>query len=159
MKTKAYAYLRTSSLANADGDSKDRQLDSIKRYAKNNKYDLIGQYYDCGVSGTTESCDREGFTQMIVDMLANDIKYIFVENASRLARDLMVQEFILNDARKKGIEVIDSSGIVLTDDNENDPSKVLIRQMMGSFFQFEKSNLVNKLKSGRIRKKTTYWKM
>jgi DNA invertase Pin-like site-specific DNA recombinase len=78
---------------------------------------------------------------------------VLVENADRLARDLFVSEAILLEFRKVGVKVVTTSGFDLGDDD--DPAKVLVRQMFGSIAQFNKSLLVMRLRAGRVRKRQT----
>ena len=75
---------------------------------------------------------------------------VVVENASRLARDLLVQESILLGFSKLGVTVLGSDGTDLTCASGN-PTQVLLRQVLGAISQFEKAMLVSKLKSARRR--------
>lgn len=74
-----------------------------------------------------------------------------MENASRVARDLMVGEIILAEFRKLGVKVVAAdSGVDLTADS-GDPTSVMVRQILGAVSQFEKSILVQKLRASRLR--------
>jgi DNA invertase Pin-like site-specific DNA recombinase len=66
-----------------------------------------------------------------------------VRRASRLARDLIVQETGFRMLRDLGIELIaaDSPGAFLDDS----PTAQLIRQVLGAVAQFEKAMLVAKM--------------
>jgi len=155
MKTKpAFSYLRVSSKGQEKGDGFDRQRDAINAFAKANGFQIIQEFADNGVSGCTDGYDREGLTELMIALKANGVKTIIVENASRLARKLMVQEVILDDCRKNGFVVFDTTGNDLTAPDD-DPTRTLIRQVLGSVAQFEKSLLVQKLAASRrrIRKK------
>jgi DNA invertase Pin-like site-specific DNA recombinase len=75
-----------------------------------------------------------------------------VENATRLARDLMVSEVILQQLRDAGCTVIDcDSGTNLIDESENDPTRTLIRQVLGAVSQWQKQMDVLKLRAARER--------
>lgn len=77
---------------------------------------------------------------------------VLVERSDRLARDNLVAELILQEFRKLGVQVIDcEADIDLTHDD--DPSKVLIRQILQAVSQFEKSSIVKKLRRARERKR------
>jgi DNA invertase Pin-like site-specific DNA recombinase len=75
-----------------------------------------------------------------------------VERLDRCARDLMVQESVIADFRRKGLELVSVNEPGLCSE---DPSRVLMRQMLGAFFQYEKTLLVAKLKGSRARMKAT----
>ena len=66
---------------------------------------------------------------------------------------VMVSEMILDQFRKLGVEVIaadSGTDLVVSDD---DPTRTLIRQVLGAVSQFEKSMLVAKLRASRERKR------
>lgn len=83
-------------------------------------------------------------------MLANGTRSVLVERLDRCARDLMVQESIIADFKRKGLSIVSVNEPDLYSD---DPSRILMRQMLGAFFQYEKTLLVAKLKGARIRAK------
>ncbi len=109
MNIKAVAYLRTSSAKNV-GETKDsdkRQMAAISAYAKRAGYSIeLPPYYDAAVSGIDPIDTRPAFAKMLAYMaLHPDVRTILVENASRFARDLMVQEV--------GHEMLKAQGITL----------------------------------------------
>jgi DNA invertase Pin-like site-specific DNA recombinase len=84
---------------------------------------------------------------------ANGIRLVLVERADRLARDLMVGEVILKQFRDFDVTVVAAeSGTDLTA-GDNDPTRVLIRQVLGAVSQFEKSVIVAKLRAARMRQR------
>jgi DNA invertase Pin-like site-specific DNA recombinase len=78
---------------------------------------------------------------------------VLVERADRLARDLIVGELILNQLRQLGVKVIAADGGTELTAGDDDPTRVLIRQVLGAVAQFEKSVIVAKLRAARIRKR------
>ena len=151
MKTKVVSYLRVSGLGQVKGDGFTRQRESIIKFSKKKRFELVGEFKDSGVSGTVEGFDRPGLSDMMDRLKSNGVRTVIVENPTRLARDLMVQEVLLNDCRKNGISVYSADGTILTDDGESDPTRTLIRQVLGAVSQFEKSCIVQKLSSSRKR--------
>lgn len=75
------------------------------------------------------------------------------EDASRFARQLIVQEAGIIALIERGIRVLTASGDDLT--ATEDPFKVAMRQIAGIFAQLEKARLVSKLKAARDRKRAT----
>lgn len=148
--TKAFAYLRVSGKGQVEGDGFTRQLEAIKKYATAHGLKIVKVFREEGVSGTTDWEDRPAFAEMMTALLSNGTHTVIVERLDRVARDLMVQESILADFKRKGLTVVSVSEPDLCSD---DPSRVLMRQMMGAFFQYEKSSLVAKLRGARVRMK------
>jgi DNA invertase Pin-like site-specific DNA recombinase len=149
MKT-AYAYLRVSGKGQVEGDGFDRQLIAIKQYAAANGIRIVRVFRENGVSGTTDWEDREAFSEMMTLLMANGTRTVLVENLSRLARDLMVQEAIIADFRKKNLELVSVAEPDLCSD---DPSREFMRKVLGAVYEYEKKMLVSKMRGARQRKK------
>ena len=64
----------------------------------------------------------------------------------------MTQELGIIALIKRGVRVLTANGDDLTD--SGDPSRVMMRQIAGSFAEYEKARLVSKLKGARERKRT-----
>jgi len=75
---------------------------------------------------------------------------VLVEDASRFARELVTQELGILALIRRGVRVVTASGDDLTD--STDPSRKMMRQIAGSFAEYEKARLVAKLKAARDRK-------
>jgi DNA invertase Pin-like site-specific DNA recombinase len=78
------------------------------------------------------------------------VRIVLIEALNRLARDLMVQETILGDFRKRGITVISVAEPDLCSD---DPSRKLMRQIFGAIAEYDKAMIVLKLRGARQRMK------
>lgn len=148
---KCFGYLRVSSQGQVGGDGLVRQEETIRQYAQAQGYEIVDWYKDEGVSGTIES--RPALAAMLVNLEQNGhgIQTIIIEKLDRLARDLMVQEAIINDFRKGGFKLLSAhEGPDLAAD---DPTRKLVRQVMGAIAEYEKTMIVLKLKAARDRKK------
>src|SRR6516164_9081714 len=150
METKAYAYLRVSGRGQIEGDGFTRQLTAIKKYAAANNIKIVRVFREEGVSGTTDWEDRPSFSEMIGIMMSNGVRTVLVERLDRLARDLMVQESVIADFQRKNLTLVSVSEPDLLIE---DPSRILMRQVLGAFFQYEKTLLVAKLRGARQRVK------
>jgi DNA invertase Pin-like site-specific DNA recombinase len=148
MGTKAFAYLRVSGRGQVDGDGFTRQLTAIKKYAAANNIKIVRVFREEGVSGTTDWESRPAFSEMMGVLLNNGVHTVLVERLDRLARDLMVQESVIADFQRKSLNLISVSEPDLLIE---DPSRILMRQMLGAFFQYEKTLLVAKLRGARQR--------
>ena len=143
-------YMRTSSLTNKDGDSKHRQKSSIMKWVKSNGYSVRGEYFDI-VSGKTDTMDRSEFLRMIHDSETMNIKTLVFSDQSRLSRDIVVQEQTYRLLSSRGYRLISSEN----QDSfiEDTSTNHLLRQIMGSFCEFDRSSTVSKLRDSRIRKR------
>lgn len=150
---KAVAYLRTSSAANvgADKDSAQRQREAIAAFAKREGFTLVDEFNDEAVSGADAIEARPGFAALLDRIEDNGVRVVIVEDASRFARHVLVQELGVMALQQRGVKVYTAGGDELT--ATDDPSKVMVRQMMAAFAQFEKARLVAKLAVARKRKR------
>jgi DNA invertase Pin-like site-specific DNA recombinase len=151
---KAFAYLRTSSAANIgeDKDGGKRQLAAIEAFAKRRGFVIEDVYTDDAVSGDDDIASRPGFSSMLDALESNGVKTVLVEDASRFARKVIVQELgiVTLIARKVGCWSA-AGDLELT--NTDDEFKVAMRQIAAAFAQLEKARLVKKLKAARDRKR------
>jgi len=147
--TRAVGYGRTSSLTNV-GEGKhslQRQKEAIKSYAAQANYKLVGGYFDEGVSGAIHVMDRPAFKNMIDAMVGNGIKVILVESADRFARDLIVQIVGYDKLTEMGITIIPANAPSYF--REETPTGVFIRNVLGAVAEFDKSQLVKRLREAR----------
>lgn len=153
---KAVAYMRTSSSENVgeDRDSLPRQRRAISAYTQVHGIEIIQSAYDPAVSGTDMVFDRIGFKTLIEWMLENSTYLVLIENASRLARQLMVQELAYKELKEMGIRVIPTDHPDHFSIDNPDPGIEAMRQMIGVFSQWQKSMAVLQLRAGRSAKKT-----
>ncbi len=142
-----YMYLRVSSLSQTKGDGIPRQRHSIQSFCEVNNLKIKGFYIDEGVSGTI--ADRETIAEMFNDMHKNKVNIILVESLQRLAREILIQEKIIHEIQQKGFNLISvQEGSEL---ESNDPTRVLVRQVIGAINSYDRSIVVNKLRVARER--------
>ncbi|MDR9772422.1 recombinase family protein [Rhizobium hidalgonense] len=154
-KTKAIAYLRTSSAANVgtDKDSDKRQRAAITAYARANGFEIVDEFYDAAVSGRDPVAQRPGFAAMLERIAGNGVRTILIESPDRFARDLAIQL-----AGHDFLKSLDVTLIPTTAPDfflEDTPTAVLVRQVLGAIAEFEKASTVAKLKAARERKRAT----
>lgn len=145
---KAFAYLRVSGKGQIDGDGFPRQLAAIRKYASANATRIVRVFREEGVSGTRDLENRPALQDLLVALHSNGTKLVLVEKLDRLARDLMIQESIIADMKRHGFEIISVSEPDLCSD---DPSRTLMRQILGAFAQYERAMIVQKLRGARQR--------
>lgn len=151
MKTKAFAYLRISGKGQIDGDRFPRQQETINKYARVNRLEVVQEFRDGGVTGTKDVLDRPGLNDLFVALKANGVRVVIVENATRVARDLMVSEIILAEFRMLGVKVVSADGGVDLTLGNDDPTGKLVRQILAAVSEWEKCLIVQKLRASRLR--------
>jgi DNA invertase Pin-like site-specific DNA recombinase len=151
MGRKAFGYVRVSGKGQVKGDGFTRQEKAIREYAQSKGIEIEKIYRENGVSGAL--ANRPALAELIVDLEHNGhgIKTVIVEKLDRVARDLMIQETIIQGIRESGVDLISVlEGPGLLDD---DPTRKLVRQILGAIAEYEKTMLVQKLRVARQRQK------
>lgn len=145
---KAFGYLRVSGKGQLEGDGFTRQLSAIRAYAETHGLTVTDVYREEGVCGATDGADRPAWVEMIGRILANGVRAVIIERLDRLARDLMVQEHIIADLHRRGITLISTAEPDLCSD---EPTRKLLRQIMGAIAEYDRQMIVLKLRSARQR--------
>jgi len=143
------AYLRVSTDRQAeDGYGLAVQEAAIKTWARDNKRRIVAWYRDEGISGTLLA--REGWMDVEDAISSKRAGGVIVYKLDRLARDTMVQETLMQSVWKLGGEVYSTSSteMNLRDDPE-DPSRKLIRTIMGAVNTYERDMIALRMRRGR----------
>jgi DNA invertase Pin-like site-specific DNA recombinase len=148
--TKAFGYVRVSGDSQIAGDGFPRQIAALKSYAKLHDIRLVKVFREEGITGTKETMDRPAWVAMMTALHSNGVRTVVIERLDRLARDLMVQEATIAELQKQGFALV---SVQEPDLMSSDPSRIAFRQMMGVFAQYDKSQIVIKLKAARMRKR------
>lgn len=154
MPTQAYAYLRVSGKSQIDGDGFDRQRAAIQKRCRDSGIEIVREFVEGGISGTSELDDRPALSDLFAAVEAGHVKTVIVERSDRFSRDLMVGEVLLDQFRKINATVIEAEdGRDLTENDPDNATGTLVRQILGVIAQFEKTSIVSKLRKARARKK------
>lgn len=84
---------------------------------------------------------------MITGILTNGVKTIIIE-LDRLARDLTIQEHIIQGLQHRGIALV---SVAEPDPCSDDPTRKLMRQIMGAIAEYDKLIIVLKLRGASAR--------
>lgn len=149
MSTKAFAYMRVSSKSQVDGDGFPRQMDAIQRYAKAHDVEIVEWFREEGVSGAKGIADRPAMQRMFTALHASKgkVRLVVIEALDRLARDLMIQEGIMAELSKYDFRIDSTQENELSQD---DPTRVLIRQMMGAIASYQRAMIRARIAAGRL---------
>jgi DNA invertase Pin-like site-specific DNA recombinase len=152
---KVIGYVRVSTDRQAEvGLGVEIQEEAIRAWAKLARHRLVDVVRDEGVSGGNGLESREGLVVALEALGEGRAAGLVVYRLDRLARDLVVQEQLLAEVRRLGSEVFstfESEQAYLSDDPD-DPSRKLIRQILGAVSEYERAMTVLRLKLGRRRK-------
>jgi DNA invertase Pin-like site-specific DNA recombinase len=151
IEMKVFVYLRVSSVSQTTGDGFTRQLKACEDYAKSHNMEIAKVYRE---DHTGTEYLRPQLAELMISLEQNHhgVTTVIVENLTRLARSLMVQEKIIGDFQSKGFNLISTTeGDDLCSD---DPTRKLLRTFMGAIAEFDKSMLVAKLRASRDRMRT-----
>ncbi|MCK5941803.1 MAG: recombinase family protein [Planctomycetes bacterium] len=146
------AYLRVSGKAQVEGDGFPRQREKIAEFAAKSGIEVVAEFLDEGVSGTTSLADRPGLSALLQRLLGNGVRLVLVEKADRLARDLVEAELILRELSRVGVTVMEAEGgNNLSAGDASNPTAKLVRQILAVVAEFDKDALVSKLRAARNR--------
>lgn len=142
MTKNAIIYTRVSTKEQAEGGySLPSQEKACRKFAKDNGYNVVDVFEERGESAKT--VNRTEFQKMIKYALANKkvIDAIIVVRFDRFSRDLEDQISLMKNFKKHNIEILSTS-----ENNEDSPTGNLMRNIIGSFSQYE-----NDVKSVRVK--------
>ena len=149
---KLVAYLRVSTDKQAEeGLGLDVQEQKIRAWAKAEGHKIVAWHKDEGLSGSNGLDTRKGLYEALAAIQGRSARGVVVYRLDRLARDLIVQEQLLAEIRRMGGEAYTTSAAeagYLADDPD-DPSRKLIRQILGAVNEYERSMIALRLRNGR----------
>lgn len=152
---KVVGYIRVSTDKQAErGLGLEVQERAIQGWAKVSKHKLLSTYRDEGISGGNGLEHRVGLAGALEALGAGDAGGLVIYRLDRLARDLVLQEQLLAEMWRLGAEVFSTDGGEqgYLKDDPDEPSRKLIRQMLGAVAEYERAMIVLRLKAGRRRK-------
>lgn len=144
------AYLRVSTAKQRDGLGPDEQRAAIAAWAKTNKH-TITEYIQDAISGADEIANRTGWAEVEDALRSKTAEAVVVSRLDRLARDLVVQETLIQRVGKLGSRVFstrEGENDNLVDDPE-DPTRKLIRSFLGALAAYDREMTVLRLRNAR----------
>lgn len=154
--TRAAGYLRVSTDRQVEeGLGLEVQEAAIVGWCDAHDVELVEVFRDEGISGSNGLELRLGLAGALEAVQNGCAAGVVVYRLDRLARDLMVQEQLLAEFWRAGGEVWSCSpaeGQYLVRDDPGDPSRKLIRQVLGAVAEYERAMIRLRLAGGRARK-------
>jgi len=121
---KVAAYIRCSTARQQEAFGPYVQRKAITQWARANGHSVIAWHEDT-ISGTSELHDRAGWREAAALVKSGKSEGIVVARLDRLARDVMVQEYLLRNLSQFGGVVLSAreSENELLNGDSNDPSR------------------------------------
>jgi DNA invertase Pin-like site-specific DNA recombinase len=151
-------YLRVSSRNREhQGESRPAQERAIRSWCKANGHQLVDVCVDAGVSGANGIESRVGLPQAMAMIEDRQADGLVVRELDRLHRDMLIQEHVLGDIWRMRPEVQVYStkpgeAQNCQRDDPGDPSRRMIRQILGSVAEYVRAQTVARMAAGKRRK-------
>lgn len=139
-------YIRVSTEGQVDAFGKDVQAEAISRWAALNDHTIVEMFEEDAVSGKTDGGDRPILASLMAR--ADEFEGILFFDATRIARRLYVQETLLGLVWATGLRVFTTTAGEL-EEHDDDPTRIMIRQILGVVAEFEHRSIVKKLHGAR----------
>lgn len=126
---RACCYLRVSTGRQVESDlSIPDQRNQIAAFCLNNGLSLVDEFLEAGASATDDN--RPAFLEMILRATAKDHPFdvVVIHSYSRFFRDLVGSEMYIRKLEKARVKVMS-----ITQPMGDDPSQIMMRQMIGLF--------------------------
>lgn len=148
-------YLRVSTDQQADtGHGLAIQEEACKRWLRDRRHRLVEVCSDAGRSGGADVGHRPGLARALALVGADRADGVLVYRLDRLARDLVLQEQLLAELHRRGKELasVDLTEHASLARDPDDPTRALVRRILGAIAQHEREVIRLRLSSGRSAK-------
>ena len=140
-------YVRVSTeIQSTEGYSIDGQINQIREYCDFNNFVVVDVYADRGISG--KSMNRPELQRLLKDANEGQIDSVMVYKTNRLARNTSDLLKIVEDLHKQNVEFFSLSERM----EVNTSSGKLMLQILASFSEFERNNIVENVFMGQTRR-------
>jgi DNA invertase Pin-like site-specific DNA recombinase len=155
MPVRYVVYLRVSTDQQADaGQGLEIQEAACRQWLREGRHRLVEVCSDAGRSGSADVGHRPGLARALALVGAERADGLLVHRLDRLARDLVLQEQLLAELHRRGKELasVDRTEHASLTYAPDDPTRALVRRMLGSIAQYEREVIRLRLMAGRQRK-------
>lgn len=146
--------LRVSTAGQIDGYGLESQEKDSRKWARTVGPSLGGVRIvkvctDGGITGKAADDERPGLHEALALIAAGDADGILAPNLDRIARELTVQEATLSVVWAHGGRVFTADHGEHLADDDDDPMRTFVRQVMGAAAQLERGIIAKRLRNGR----------
>ena len=146
--------LRVSTAGQLDGYGLEAQEKDCRRWVRTAGPALGGVRIvrvctDGGVTGKAGDDERPGLSEALQMLAAGEADGVLAPNLDRVARELTQQEAILSVIWAHGARAFTADRGEHLPDDEDDPMRTFVRQVMGAAAQLERGLIAKRLRNGR----------
>jgi DNA invertase Pin-like site-specific DNA recombinase len=127
---------------------------AIRAWARQHGHEIVSWHADEGISASNDLDTRDALPDAAGEIREGRADGLVVYRLDRLARDLILQETLLAEIAGLGGQVFSAFAgeqDVITDDPE-DPSRRMVRQVLGAVAQYQRSLIRLRLRNDLRRK-------
>lgn len=146
-KTRCLVYIRVSTDEQHLGP--EAQAAACQQYANRLGMTVVETFRDIGVSGAAPLHECPGLQSAVDSLKALDAGVLLVAKRDRLARDVMKVGMVTQRVESAGAIVVSADGVP----ESNEPTAVLMRQIIDAFSQFERSLIISRTTAALATKK------
>jgi len=147
---KVVGYVRVSGrLQVEEGLGLEVQEEAIRSWCLTHDHELVAIQRDEGISGAKETVARPGLGAALLAVEEGQAEALVVYRLDRLARQLLIQETVISMLGKAGRSVL---SVQEADIDDGDPTRVLLRQVLGAISQYERAVIAARMAAGRAAK-------
>jgi site-specific DNA recombinase len=139
----AAIYARVSTERQEEQKTIDSQIHELREACKKDGVEIAKEYTDDGFSGTLLA--RPGLDQLRDDVSKGLFSAVYILSPDRLARRYLYQAIVIEELKKKGIEVIFLNK-ALTDS----PEDQLLLGIEGLVAEYERAKILERTRRGRL---------
>jgi DNA invertase Pin-like site-specific DNA recombinase len=151
---KAIGYVRVSTEEQVQGNGLAVQREAINKFCKVENMSLVEVFGDEGISGSNGLEHRRGLATALASPASSLANALVVYRLDRLARDYVLQELLVARLREGGTPVRSVMEPDIATDTD-DPTKILLRQILGSIGQYERALIRGRMQAGKMIKVAT----
>ena len=140
---------RVSTGGQVDGYGLDSQEKDCRKWARTAGHRIVRVCRDAGITGKAGDDERPGLTEALQLLADGEADGLLAPNLDRVARQLTQQEAILSVVWAHGARAFTVDRGEHLPDDDDDPMRTFVRQVMGAAAQLERGLIVKRLKSGR----------
>ncbi|MCX6754053.1 MAG: recombinase family protein [Candidatus Nomurabacteria bacterium] len=136
-------YARVSTSNQEDQKTVEAQLSEVHAFSNKHKYIIVKEYIDEGWSGS--NLVRPQLDQLRFDAKNKTFDAVLIYDPDRLGRDLFLQEIVIRELDKLGVEILFVTMPPVTNDNDK-----LMFGVRGLFSAFEKTKIAERFRIGKV---------
>lgn len=130
-----------------DGQTIENQLRDLRRIAVQNRWHVVAEYSDEGVSGSKGRDKRPGFDALHKAIARRDVEMVMAWSVDRLGRSLQDLVGFLEELKAKRCDLyLHQQGV-----DTSTPAGRALFQMLGVFAEFERSIIIDRVNAGLAR--------